>query len=147
MQDAADAELTRIRAEIALLEKQLNDCYPIAPVSGTVIDKFIDVGELIGIGRELITIARLDSVWVKIYLPPADLAEIKLGDRVEIDPEDGRDQNLNGIIRWISSEAEFTPKNVQTKEARADLVYAVKIDIANKAQRLKIGMPVSVTIP
>jgi HlyD family secretion protein len=75
------------------------------------------------------------------------LTRIKLGDRAEIDPEDGRETPLEGYVSWISSEAEFTPKNVQTKEARADLVYAVKIIIPNPQEQLKIGMPVSVTIP
>lgn len=139
---SAKADLARIDAEIALLEEQYNDCFPTAPASGRIIDKYVDVGELVGTGKSLIKIGKLDTVWVKVYLPPTDLTRITLGDRAEIDPEDGRETPIIGYISWIASEAEFTPKNVQTKEARADLVYAVKITIPNPEERLKIGMPV-----
>ena len=144
--DAARADLSKMDAEIALLENHFHNCFPVAPMSGYMTDKFIDPGELVGIGSPFVKISRLDTVWVKVYLPPADLTGIKLNARAEIDPEDGGEA-VPGYVTWISSEAEFTPKNVQTKEARADLVYAVKITIPNPDERLKIGMPVSVTIP
>jgi HlyD family secretion protein len=144
---AAEADLERIDAEIALLEKQLADCHPTVPSGGTVVTTYVESGELVSVGKPLIKIARLDTVWVKVYLPPEDLTRIRLGDKAEVDPEDGRDRPLSGRIGWISSEAEFTPKNVQTREARADLVYAVKIIIPNPDETLKIGMPVSVGIP
>jgi HlyD family secretion protein len=143
---AAKAERARLDAEKALLIKQLHDCFPTAPVGGIITDKYLDVGELAAAGKALIKIAQLDTVWVKIYLPPADLTGIKLGDKAEVDPEDGRGTPMTGTVAWISSEAEFTPKNVQTKQARADLVYAVKITIPNPEQRLKTGMPVAVRI-
>jgi len=143
----AEAELERLEVEKALLEKQLSDCHPEAPCTGTVVTKYIEEGELAAPGKPLVKIAQLDSVWVKIYLPPGELAGIKLGDRADVDPEDGRTTPLTGHITWISPEAEFTPKNVQTREARADLLYAVKITIANEDSTLKIGMPVSVTLP
>lgn len=144
---AARADRAKIEAELALLEKSYADCFPIAPMSGRIVNKYIDAGELTAPGKPLIKIAGLDTVWVKIYLPPADLTGIALGGRAEIDPEDGSGEPMSGFISWISSEAEFTPKNIQTKEARADLVYAVKIKIPNEKERLKIGMPVLVTIP
>ena len=84
---------------------------------------------------------------MKIYVPPRDLTQIKLGGKADVNPEDGRTQPLTGIVTWIADEAEFTPKNVQTKEARADLVYAVKVTIPNPDGELKVGMPVMVTIP
>jgi HlyD family secretion protein len=143
---SADAEIARIDTEIDLLEEQLRDCFPTAPTAGTVIEKFVDIGELAAPGKALIEIARLDTVWVKVYLPPNDLTRIKLGDSAEVDPEDGRHEPLLGEVTWIASEAEFTPKNVQTKEARADLVYAVKVTIPNPDSILKIGMPVMVRI-
>jgi HlyD family secretion protein len=111
-----------------------------------VINKFVEVGELIGVGKPLVKIAKLDTVWVKVYLPPSDLTRISLGGHALVDPEDGRNKPLEGKVSWISDQAEFTPKNVQTKEARADLVYAVKITIPNPGKVLKIGMPVSVKI-
>jgi HlyD family secretion protein len=143
---AARAELVKVESEIALLQKRLSDCFPKSPESGVVTNKFIKAGEWIGAGKPLVKIAKLDTVWVKIYLPPEDLTRISLGGHAQIDPEDGRTKPLDGTVSWISDEAEFTPKNVQTKEARADLVYAVKIIIPNPEKVLKIGMPVSVTI-
>jgi len=145
--DAAMADLNKADAEIDLLNEQLNNCRPTAPVYGRVLEKYVEEGELVGIGSPIIKIGKLDTVWVKVYLPPSDLTGLKLGAKANVDPEDGRDSPLEGYISWISSEAEFTPKNVQTKEARADLVYAVKISIPNPDERLKIGMPVMVTIP
>lgn len=144
---ATKADIARIDAEIALLNKQLRDCQPGAPISGTVIDTYVEAGELVGPGKALVRIARLDTVEVDIYVPPQDLTAIKIGATAKIDPEDGRETPLDGTVVWISPKAEFTPKNVQTKEARADLVYAVKIYIPNPDNVLKIGMPVSVTIP
>lgn len=144
---AAEADLNRIEAEIALLNKQLSDCFPTAPRSGTITAKYLEAGELVTLGKAVYKIAALDSVWVKVYVPPDDLTQIKLGGEASVDPEDGRETPLKSTVTWISPSAEFTPKNVQTKEARADLVYAVKITIPNPDGELKVGMPVSVTIP
>ena len=144
-QKTAQADLDNAHAQIALLQKQFDDCFPTSPISGVVIDKFVEPGELVSVGKPILKIADLDTVWVKIYLPPADLSRIKIGGTARVDPENGASA-LEGTAAWISSEAEFTPKNVQTKEARADLVYAVKIIIPNKEQVLKIGMPVMVTV-
>jgi HlyD family secretion protein len=145
-QTAARADLNAALSQIELLEKQIADCFPISPVSGVIVEKFVDPGELLAIGKPLVRIARPDTVWVKIYLPPADLTRISLGSHASVDPEDGRAHPFDGVVTWISSEAEFTPKNVQTREARAGLVYAVKITIPNPGQILKIGMPVSIIV-
>jgi HlyD family secretion protein len=145
-QHSAQSDLDNAKAQIALLEKQVSDCFPLSPVSGTIIDKYFEVGELVAAGRPLVKISRLDTVWVKIYLPPADLTRIRLDQHALVDPEDGHSKPLDGVITWISSEAEFTPKNVQTKEARAGLLYAVKITLSNPDQILKIGMPVMVKV-
>ncbi len=144
--EAARADLARAVAAIDLLRKQWNDCFPLAPGPGTIVNKYIESGELVTPGKQLVKIAQLDTVWVKLYLPPNDLTKIKLGGGAAIDPEDGQNRTLEGRITWISDEAEFTPKNVQTKESRADLVYAVKITIPNPNGTLKIGMPVLVEI-
>jgi HlyD family secretion protein len=145
-QRTVQSDLDNANAQIALLQKQVSDCFPLSPVGGTVVDKYFEAGELVAAGRPLVKISRLDTVWVKIYLPPTDLTRIKLGQHASVDPEDGHSKALDGVITWISSEAEFTPKNVQTKEARAGLLYAVKATIANPNQILKIGMPVMVTV-
>jgi HlyD family secretion protein len=145
-QRSAQADLENANAQIALLQKQVNDCFPISPVNGVIVDKYYEVGELVATGKPLVKISKLDTVWVKIYLPPDDLTKIKLGEHALVDPEDEHSKALDGSITWISSAAEFTPKNVQTKEARAGLLYAVKITIPNPNQILKIGMPVMVTV-
>jgi HlyD family secretion protein len=144
--EAAGSELVQVESGIRLLVKQLNDCFPISPKAGTIVNKFVEVGELIGTGLPLLKIAKLDTVWVKVYVSPQDLTRITLGGHAQIDPENGQKQPMDGKVSWISDEAEFTPKNVQTKEARADLVYAVKITIPNPGKILKVGMPVSVKI-
>ncbi len=144
---AAEADLARTEAEIDLLEAQYDDCRPVAPLTGLVVSSYIEEGELLAVGRPIIKIARLDTVWIKIYVPPSDLTRIKIGGRAEVDPEDRRESPLVGTVTWIAGEAEFTPKNVQTREARADLVYAVKVTVPNAEQELKIGMPVMVRIP
>jgi HlyD family secretion protein len=142
----AEADLQKIQAEIALLLQQLNDCFPSAPSGGVISEKYIEVGELVNVGAPIVKIARLDTVTVKVYLPASDLTRIKLGGVAQIDAEDNSGRLLSGTITWISPKAEFTPKNVQTKEARANLVYAVKITIPNPEQILKIGMPVAIKI-
>jgi len=144
---AAEADVARVEANMNIIEEQLADCSPGAPLGGTIVTTYTDPGELAISGKALVRIAALDTVWVKIYLPPGDLTGIKLGDRALVDPEDGRTQPIEGRVSWISPEAEFTPKNVQTKEARADLVYAVKVTVPNPEEVLKIGMPVMVRIP
>jgi HlyD family secretion protein len=144
---AAAAEIAQVEAGVSVLRKQLADCRPASPLNGKVITTYVEPGELVAAGKPLLELAELDTVWVKIYLPPQDLARIKLRGRALVDPEDGRQQPIDGWISWIAAEAEFTPKNVQTKEARADLVYAVKVTIPNPEEQLKIGMPVMVQLP
>jgi HlyD family secretion protein len=143
---ARQAELARIDAEIDLLHRRLADCYPTSPVTGLTTTKFTEAGELLAPGKPIIEVAKTDTVWVKIYLPAGRLTAVGLGQTVAVDPEDGRTSPLDGRVVWIADEAEFTPKNVQTEEARADLVYAVKVNVANPGGALKIGMPVMVRI-
>jgi len=143
---AAAAQLTNALAQVDLLQDQANDHFPISPTNGVVVERYVEPGELVAAGRSLVRIARLDTVWVKIYLPPSDLARVALGSHAKVDPEAENVEPLDGVISWISREAEFTPKNVQTREARAGLLYAVKITIPNINQVLKIGMPVSVVV-
>ena len=142
---AAEAQLASAVAQVDLLQDQANDHFPISPTNGVVVERFVEPGELVAAGRPLVRIARLDTVWVKIYLPPSYLTRVAIGGHASVDPESGMPP-LGGVVTWISSEAEFTPKNVQTREARAGLLYAVKIVVPNPDQSLKIGMPVAVTI-
>lgn len=142
--ESARADLVRAESDVRLINKQMEYCFPRAPMSGVVTTRLIRAGEWVGVGKPIVKIASLDTVWVKIYVPAGDLTRIRMGGQAAVDPEDGRGRTLDGTVTWISSEAEFTPKNVQSKEARADLVYAVKVTIANPDGALKIGMPVAV---
>ncbi|HVP58320.1 MAG TPA: HlyD family efflux transporter periplasmic adaptor subunit [bacterium] len=144
--ESAEADLAKAEADVRLLEKQLSDCFPRSPTSGVVAAKYVEAGEWVGVGKALLKISVLDTVWVKVYVPAGDLTVVKIGGHASVDPEDGRSRPLDGTVTWISPEAEFTPKNVQTKEARADLVYAVKVTIPNPGGVLKVGMPVAVKI-
>ena len=96
-------------------------------------------------GKPIAKLSRLDSLWVRVYLPAADFASVKVGDSAVVDTEAG-EKVYRGEVVWMSPEAEFTPKNIQTRKSRANLVYAVKIRIANSDRTLKAGMPVYVSI-
>jgi len=139
------ASIIKTESDIARLERRLKDCYSLAPVSGVVTEKFIEPGELLSPGKSIARISRLDTVTVKVYLTTDKFAGIKLGDPAKVSTESGGHE-YSGIVIWTTDEAEFTPKNVQTEEARADLVYAVKVSIPNPDRTLKVGMPVFVTL-
>ena len=142
---AIKAELIKIEADINRIRRQLQDCYPVAPMKGTVTEKLVEKGELLAPGKPIAKISRLDTLWVKVYLPTTDFAEIKIGDKATVDTEAGGKQ-YGGEVVWTSEEAEFTPKNVQTRKSRTNLVYAARVRVANSDGHLKIGMPVFVTI-
>jgi HlyD family secretion protein len=140
-----DAQLTRTEADIARLERRRADCYALSPLDGVVTEKFVEPGELLSSGKAIARIARLDTVTVKVYLTTDRFAGVKLGDRAVVSTESGG-QEYPGTVIWTSDKAEFTPKNVQTEEARADLVYAVKVSIPNPDRTLKVAMPVFVRL-
>ena len=139
------AEIARAGDDIARLKRQRADFCLLAPVAGTVIEKYIEQGELASPGKPVVRISELDTVWAKVYLTAPRFAEVKLGDPARIDTEAG-DNQYRGTVVWTSEEAEFTPKNIQTEQARADLVYAVKVSIPNPDRKLKSGMPVFITL-
>ncbi len=140
-----EAQIEKIDADINRIKRQLVDCYPTAPQSGTIIEKYVEPGELLSPGKAIAKIANLDTVWVKVYLSASDFASIKQGDKAKVSTETG-ESTYTGDVIWTSSEAEFTPKNVQTEKSRANLVYAVKVRIPNSDGKLKIGMPVFATL-
>jgi len=139
------AQLVQTNAEIARLFRLIEDCFPVAHSSGVVTEKYIEPGELLSPGRPIAKIAQLDTVWVKIYLPAGEFAGVTLGTSAKVSTESGG-QEFTGTVIWTSDQAEFTPKNVQTQQSRADLVYAVKVSIPNPNSTLKVGMPVFVTL-
>lgn len=140
-----EAQISKLDADINRIKRQLLDCYLLAPLGGTVTEKYVDEGEVVAVGKAVAKISRLDTVWVKVYLPSTEFARVKLGDKAKVTSE-ARDKTYSGSVIWTSEEAEFTPKNVQTEKSRANLVYGVKVSIPNNDGLLKIGMPVFVAL-
>jgi HlyD family secretion protein len=139
------AELEVIDASIELLNDQISRATILNPISGTVLNKFAEQHELIAPGRSLYKIANLNKITLRAYISETQLSEISIGDTVKIGFDNNRDMEYcEGVVYWISSKAEFTPKIIQTREERVNLVYAIKIRISNDAGKLKIGMPAEV---
>jgi len=117
-----------------------------APLTGTVLSKHAEPGELLAAGSPVITVGRLDEVWVRGYIPETQLGRVKLGQQATVTSDTWKGRSYQGTISFIASEAEFTPRNVQTEAERVKLVYRIKITIANPRQELKPGMPVDAVI-
>lgn len=135
------SEVKAIEAKIASLEEQISKSKISNPIKGTVLIKYAEPGEIVSFGKPLYKIANVNEMKLRVYVTQTQIPELKMGDSVEIkiDSKEGMKTYL-GKISWISSEAEFTPKIIQTKEERVNLVYAVKILVKNDGG-LKIGMP------
>jgi HlyD family secretion protein len=132
---------TALEAQIAALDDMLNKCRIISPINGTVLVKYAQAGELATIGKPLMKVADLSQIYLRAYFTSDQLAHLNLGNEVTVTADFGCDQryDYNGKVAWISSESEFTPKTIQTKDTRANLVYAVKIAVKNDG-RLKVGL-------
>lgn len=130
-----------LEAQIAALDDRISKCRIISPVGGTVLVKYAEAGELASVGKPLMKIADLDNIYLRAYFTSDQLAKVNLGDEVKVVADFGGEERYDykGRVAWISSESEFTPKTIQTKDSRANLVYAVKIAVENDG-RLKIGM-------
>nr|WP_320023048.1 HlyD family efflux transporter periplasmic adaptor subunit [uncultured Draconibacterium sp.] len=142
-------QFTLISKEEEVLETQkasvsdkLNRCNIKSPVSGTILETYAEQGELTTAGKALFKIADISELELKVYVSGAQLPHVKLGQQLDVlvDKNSTENQHFSGTITWISSEAEFTPKIIQTKEERVKLVYAVKVTVKNDGT-LKIGMP------
>lgn len=142
------SEEAPLRAKLASLEDQLRRCRVVNPSEGQVLSKLAAEGELAAPGKPLYVLAPTDTLILRAYFGATQLPEIQEGMKVEvrIDAPDGNYYKYPGIITWISPKAEFTPKVIQTKEERVNLVYAVKIAVPNDG-KLKIGMPAEVHLP
>lgn len=140
---SVQAEIKATKAQIAQLNQQLADARVINPVNGTVLTTFVEPHELVSRGQPLYDIANLDTLVLRVYISGAQLPSVELGQQVEVlvDKNAEENQQLSGQVSWIASEAEFTPKMIQTKEERVTQVYAVKVQVPNPNGILKIGMP------
>ena len=138
-------ELDAIDASVKLLDEQISRCNITSPINGTILEKYINNHELATMGKPIFKIADLQIMELTAYVAENQLSSIKIGQKVDviIDNLDNETKTLSGNIQWVSSTAEFTPKIIQTKKERVNLVYAVKISVENDGS-LKIGMPAEV---
>ncbi|MDR3653904.1 MAG: HlyD family efflux transporter periplasmic adaptor subunit [Paludibacter sp.] len=123
------------------VEDQLNKCKIVSPITGTVLVKYAEMGEVAAPGKALFKIADINNMILRAYVTADQLTQIKIGQKVKVTSDFGKDKSREyaGTIAWVSDKAEFTPKTIQTRDERANLVYAVKIDVKNDGL-LKIGM-------
>jgi HlyD family secretion protein len=137
----AEAAVREAQANVRRLETQVTELKVLAPLDATVLTKAVEAGEVVAAGKPLVLLGDLDHPWIKIYVPETQLGKVGLGATARILVDSFPNQPFQGTVSWISDQAEFTPKNVQTAEERVNLVYAVKITIKNAERKLKAGMP------
>ena len=133
-----------LEMRLRLLDRTIADSRVLSPINGQVIGRFAEPGEVVTVGAPLLRVADLSLLEIRVYLPSNLLGEIRLGQQVSLRADGAPEREFTGIVAWVSPVAEFTPKNVQTPEARAELVYAVKIEVPNDQGVLKVGMPADV---
>lgn len=143
--DAARAHVASADAQIAALEKSLKDATILAPVSGLVTQKLAEMGELVRPPMPVVVLTDLDNAWANLFVPEPAIPRLKLGQPATVSTDAGG-TGLQGKVTFISPKAEFTPRNVQTADERAKLVYRIKVTVDNRAGVLKPGMPVDATI-
>ncbi len=141
-QKSVKSEISAYQKQCDQINENIRNCQIINPITGTILTKIAEVGEITAFGKPLYKIADLSKLQLKVYISGNQLTKVKLGDEVQvlIDNGDEKLKQLSGTINWISAKAEFTPKTIQTKEERINLVYAMKIEVKNDGT-LKIGMP------
>jgi HlyD family secretion protein len=138
-----DSEIGSVDAQIALVDDRIRKTRVVNPVAGTVIAKYAERGELVQAGRPLYRIADVDTLTLRAYVSGAQLASVRLGATVQVrvDAGPGALRTVPGRVTWVAPRAEFTPTPIQTRDQRADQVYAVRVRVANPDGALKIGMP------
>lgn len=128
-----DGQCLSLEAQLAQLEDQIEKSVVSSPVSGTVISKYAEPGEFVQPGKSLFKVANLEKMKLRIYITADQLMMLKIGQKVKVYADKGQDerQEYEGVVSWISDKAEFTPKTIQTRDERANLVYAVKVSVRN----------------
>lgn len=143
---AAAAQLAQAEAGLRYLQVQQGNLVLTAPLAGVVLARHAGEGEVVGAGAPILTVAALDEVWIRLYIPLPKLGLVAVGARAEVTTEALPGRTFTGTVTEISQQAEFTPRNVQTKEERVKLVFAVKITLPNPEGRLKPGMPADAVV-
>ena len=139
--NALSKQMAATEVQIDQLRDQLRKCHIKAPLKGTVLEKYAESGEFVAVGKPLFKMADMEQVYIRAYVTSAQLQSIRTGQQVKVfaDYGDGKKQEYDGTVSWISSRSEFTPKTILTDDERADLVYAVKVRVKNDGF-IKIGM-------
>lgn len=142
----AKARTEQAKAAIELAQTNLQNAILPSPLTGIVLSKNTEPGEFVAAGTPVVTVGDLEHVWLRAYINETDLGRVKIGHDVQVTTDTYPDKQYEGRISFVSSEAEFTPKNVQTSQERVKLVYRIKIDIQNIDMELKPGMPADAVI-
>jgi HlyD family secretion protein len=140
------AEITQAKASIALIDSQLADTIAYAPVDGVVLVKAADVGEVLAPGTTVVTVGDIDHPWLRGYIDEKDLGKVKIGSKANLTTDSYPGKVYTGRVSFIASEAEFTPKQIQTQQERVKLVYRIKIEVENPRRELKSNMPADAEI-
>ncbi len=144
---ARRSEIERARAQAGISAAQLNDTVIVAPIDGVVLVKSAEAGEVLAAGTTVVTIGDQDHPWLRAYVAESDLGKVKLGTKVKLSTDSYKEKSYEGTVTFIAAEAEFTPKQIQTKEERVKLVYRIKVEVDNLHHELKNNMPVDAEIP
>jgi len=139
--DQARARLQQAKEALAVAETRLGYATLASPLVGVVLSKNVEPGEFVAAGTPIVTVADLENVWLRAYINETDLGRVKVGQRVRVTADTYPGKRYEGRVSFIASQAEFTPKNVQTEKERVKLVFRIKVDIANPRMELKPGMP------
>ncbi|HLH20665.1 MAG TPA: efflux RND transporter periplasmic adaptor subunit [Bryobacteraceae bacterium] len=140
------AEAARSKASLALIGTQISDTVAESPVDGVVLVKAADVGEILAPGTTVVTVGDIDHPWLRGYINETDLAKVKIGSLARVTTDSYPGKVYRGRVSFISSEAEFTPKQIQTQQERVKLVYRIKIEVENPNHELKSNMPADAEI-
>ena len=139
--NALNKQMAATDVQVSQLQDQLRKCHVSAPIKGIVLEKYVERGEFVAVGKPLFKMADTEQMFIRAYVTSAQLKDIKVGQQAKVfaDYGDGQRKEYEGTVSWISSKSEFTPKTILTDDERADLVYALKVAIKNDGY-VKIGM-------
>jgi HlyD family secretion protein len=144
--DQARARTQQVREALALAETRLGYAVVVSPLSGVVLSKNVEPGEYVSPGTPVVTVGDLENMWLRAYIDETDLGRVKVGQAVRVTADTFKGKAYEGRVSFIASEAEFTPKAVQTQKERVKLVYRIKVDLRNPGRELKPGMPADAVI-
>lgn len=144
--EAAEAQKRQAEAVLKALRDRQEDYTVRSPLSGVVLVRVVEPGEVVAAGQTLVTVGDLSTLTLRVYVPEGDLGRVRLGQEVRVRVDSYPDRDFSGRVTHIATEAEFTPKNIQTREERVKTVYAVKVVVPNPDGALKVGMPADAEI-